>query len=79
MRNICANCNLNCQIEEYRTKLNDLIVEKEISFLNEEVINLSQCLDEVIYKCIYCQKYIQSIANVSLNLNDIFGIHSNYL
>lgn len=79
MRNICANCNLNCQIEEYRTKLNNLIVEKDISFINDEVIKLSQSLDEVIYKCIFCQKYIQSIASASLNLNDIFGIHSSYL
>jgi hypothetical protein len=54
--------------------LNSLILEKTQNLLNEEIINLSQSLDILVYKCIFCNKNLNDI--FKLNLRNIFGTHS---
>lgn len=56
MDNSCNNCSLNFNIEEYRERLNDIIVEKNYNLLDEEVLNLSQLLDNLIDKGILFEK-----------------------
>lgn len=55
------NSNLNCSIEQCREALNNLISEKKYSLLDNDVINLSQLLDDLIYKCILCENNLAVI------------------
>ena len=55
MNVLCHNCNLNCSIEQCRERLNNVIAEKEYNLLENEVINLSQLLDDLIYECVLCE------------------------
>lgn len=56
MNVLCNNCNLNCSIEQCREHLSNVIAEKEYNLLEKEVITLSQSLDDLIDKCISCEK-----------------------
>lgn len=56
MNNYCNICSLNYMVEEYRERLNDIIIEKNYNLLDEEVINLSQLLDDLIDKEILFEK-----------------------
>lgn len=56
MRYLCNGCNLNDEIEAYRKKLNTLVVKKNVSFLDEEVLECSQTLDQLICGCVFCEK-----------------------
>ncbi len=76
MNFLCSTCNLRNDIEEKRLKLNNLIIEKKHKLLDEEIINLSQSLDVLVYKCIFCNKNLNKISK--LNLRNIFGIHSTF-
>lgn len=75
---LCSSCKLRCEIEEYREKLNNIIVKKEEDLLDEEVINLSEILDQLLYKCITCRKNLNIVSNLKLNLKDISGTHSTF-
>ena len=55
MNDLCHNCNLNYSIENCRETLNNIIVEKEYNLLEDEVINRSQLLDELITECTFCE------------------------
>lgn len=61
----CSNCNLNYRIEEYRARLNNIIVEKEYNLLDGEVINLSQSLDDLVYKCTFCEKNLNRLSRLN--------------
>ena len=61
MNNLCHNCNLNYSIEHCRETLNNIIVEKEYNLLEDEVINRSQLLDELITECTFCENNITVI------------------
>ncbi|MDR3596695.1 Spo0E family sporulation regulatory protein-aspartic acid phosphatase [Clostridium sp.] len=54
MRVLCDNCNLNCHIEKYKERLDNIIIRKNYNLLDNEVISLSQFLDDLIAKCIFC-------------------------
>ncbi len=56
MENLCEKCTLYDQIEEYREKLNNLIVEKKMSLLDDQIIQISHLLDGLLYKCVFCEK-----------------------
>ncbi|MCY6354736.1 MEDS domain-containing protein [Clostridium sp. ZS2-4] len=76
MRFLCDNCDLNYSIEEHRNRLNNLIVEKKQNLLDDEVINLSQLLDDLVYKCVFCNRNITYLSK--LNLKNIFGTHTTF-
>ncbi|PRR81995.1 MEDS domain-containing protein [Clostridium vincentii] len=72
---LCINCNLNSSIEEYREHLNNIIVKKNHNLLDDEVITLSQALDDLVYKCIFCNRIIKNVSK--LDLKNIFGRHTS--
>lgn len=76
MKTLCNTCNLRNDIEKYRIMLNNLIAEKDYKLLDEEIINLSKYLDELVYKCVFCNKSLEYISK--LNLKNVFGIHSTF-
>ncbi|BCZ48890.1 hypothetical protein psyc5s11_49570 [Clostridium gelidum] len=55
MNDLCHNCTLNYSIEHCRETLNNIIVEKEYNLLEDEVINKSQLLDDLITECVFCE------------------------
>ncbi|MEJ8554705.1 MEDS domain-containing protein [Tepidibacter sp. Z1-5] len=66
---------LEKEIELTRQKLNSIIVEKNENLLDQEVIKLSEELDELIVKF----QYIKSIQDTCLmNLKNIMGTHSTF-
>ncbi|WFD10976.1 MEDS domain-containing protein [Tepidibacter hydrothermalis] len=68
-----AYYNLEKEIELARHKLNSIIIEKNENLLDQEVIKLSEELDELIVKF----QYIKSIQdNCLMNLKNIMGTHS---
>ncbi|WP_291645123.1 MEDS domain-containing protein [Clostridium sp.] len=73
---MCTTCNLQDNIEKYRVMLNILILEKKQNLLDEEIINLSQSLDILVYKCIFCNENLNDI--FKLNLKNIIGTHSSF-
>ena len=60
---LCSNCNLNDSVNLYKERLISMIVEKDYNLLDDEVIKLSQFLDELIDKCILCEN------NLTYNLD----------
>ncbi|WP_206458205.1 MEDS domain-containing protein [Anaerovorax sp. IOR16] len=76
MRVYCKDCGLNASLEEYRVRLNNKVIKKRDNLIDEEVIELSQLLDNLVYKCISCVN--KSIYTASVGLKDIFGIHSSF-
>ncbi len=67
--------NLENEIELARKKLNSIIIEKNENLLDQEVIKLSEELDELIVKF----QYIKSIQDTCLmNLKNIMGTHSTF-
>lgn len=74
MKILCENCNLRYDIEQHREKLNNIIVQKNFNLLDDEVIHLSQLLDELVYKCVACNKNINNLSK--LNLKNVFGTHA---
>lgn len=78
MKKLCKNCNLNYQIEEGRKKLNHLIEVKGMNLLDDKIIQLSQGLDEFIYRCVFCEKNLNVESGKALDLKDIFGTHSTF-
>lgn len=73
---LCNTCSLRNYIEEYRIALNNLIAERGQQLLDKEVIDLSQSLDALVYKCIFCNKNMNNISK--LDLRNIFGTHSTF-
>ncbi|GAA0178342.1 hypothetical protein SH2C18_14130 [Clostridium sediminicola] len=75
---LCNNCDLNCNIQECKEQLNNIIVEKNHNLVNDEVVKLSQQLDDLVYKCVVCKRSLNAISNSKLNLKDLFGTHSTF-
>lgn len=56
--------------------LNELICQKKLNLLDEQVVELSQSLDDLIVECVLCNKRLDKIKQ--MNINNIFGIHSTF-
>ena len=54
MRVLCNNCGLKCHIKEWKERLDDLLAKKQNNLLDDEVICLSQSIDDLISDCIFC-------------------------
>lgn len=78
MKFICDDCNLGHEVEEYRGKLEDIMVRKKYRLLDDEVIRLSQFLDNIVYKCVICEMRLKKILKSQIGLNNIFGTHSTF-
>lgn len=78
MRFICDNCNLGCEVEEYRERLESTMVRKKYRLLDDEVIRLSQFLDDLVYKCVICEMRLKEISKSQISLNNIFGTHATF-
>lgn len=74
MKSFCDNCSLSSDIEKHRIMLNNLIDIKNCNLLDEEIVSLSQTLDNLVYKCVLCDKSLIDLPK--LNLKNIFGTHS---
>ncbi|AQR94938.1 MULTISPECIES: MEDS domain-containing protein [Clostridium] len=55
MRILCDDCNTNCNIEKYKERLENIIVKTNYNLLDDEVIYLSQFLDDMIANCVFCE------------------------
>lgn len=78
MRFICDNCNLRCEVEEYREKLESTMVLKNYSLLDDEIIKTSQLLDDLVYKCVICESRLKEISKEERSISNIFGTHSTF-
>lgn len=78
MRFICDNCNLGCEVEKYREKLEAIMVRKKYRLLDDEVIKTSQFLDELVYKCVICEMRLKEISKEERSLSNILGTHSTF-
>ncbi len=78
MRFICDNCNLSHEVEKYREKLEDAIIQKKYRLLDEEIIRLSQFLDDIVYKCVICEMRLKEISKEQRSLSNIFGTHATF-
>lgn len=67
MNSSCNNCNLKYDMERIKDRLEHIIVEKKQSLLDEQVIYLSQLLDNFIYKCTFCNKDIICLSELNSN------------
>ena len=65
MNSSCTNCNLNYDMEKIKDRLEHIIVKKNQSLLDDEVIYLSQLLDNFIYKCTFCNKNINCLSKLT--------------
>lgn len=54
MRILCSNCSLNCNTNEYKEKIDDLLIKKNNNLLDDEIIGLSEIVNELITNCIFC-------------------------
>ncbi len=54
MRVLCNNCGLRCHIKGWKERLDDLLIKKQNNLLDDEVICLSQSIDDLISDCIFC-------------------------
>lgn len=54
MRVLCNNCNLNCNINDYKERIENLLIEKNNNLLDKEIIDLSESLSKLISDCIVC-------------------------
>ena len=61
MKLSCSNCNLNYDMEKIKDRLEYAIVKQNKSLLDYDVVNLSQLLDNFIYKCTFCNKNINCL------------------
>lgn len=65
MKPICEKCNINCYINKIKDRLEHIIIKENHRLLDENVIKLSQLLDNFIYKCTFCDKHIRNSINDS--------------
>lgn len=65
----CDNCNLNRDMENIKNRLEHSIIKENRSLLDNKVINLSQLLDNFVYKCTFCNKNINCLSKLSLKEN----------
>lgn len=61
MESLCSGCDLRCTIENYKKELNNIIYKKKQNLLDNEVISISQSLDEFLYKCVLCRQDFNKI------------------
>lgn len=74
MNNNCMNCNLSYQLKQYQKRLNNLIADKNMNLLDDEIIRLSQEIDQLLLKCITCSKYANLLGES--NLIYIYMVHA---
>lgn len=77
MRYICSKCNLKDEIEDTRFKLNDLIEKEKHDLSHENILKLSQKLDELIVCCTICKK--KRGQAYKSNAENIANFYSNYM
>lgn len=65
MHFLCNNCSINCSIEKHRDKLDKIISEKNHNLLDEEVIKSSQFLDNLVYKCTFCNRNMNCLSKLN--------------
>lgn len=65
----CDNCNVNRDMENIKDRLEHSITKENKSLLDSRVVNLSQLLDNFVYKCTFCSKNINCLSKLSLNEN----------
>ena len=66
MKTLCSNCSIKQRIEEYKEKLEDSIERRYENLLDDEVVILSQFLDNFVYKCVCCNKNIKHLSKLNL-------------
>lgn len=76
MNFLCNTCDIHTDMENYRIMLNGLALKKNYKLIDDEIINLSEALDVLVYKCIFCDQNLNNI--FKLNLRNIFGTHSSF-
>ncbi len=54
MRVLCNKCDINYRIEKYKESLSNIMKKKNYNLLDDEIINSSESLDELISNCMYC-------------------------
>lgn len=67
----CDNCNLNRDLKSIKDKLEHTIINENRSLLDDKVINLSQLLDNFIYKCTFCSKNLHCFPNLNSNFEHL--------
>lgn len=65
----CGNCNLKRDMKNIKDRLENSIIKENRSLLDNKVINLSQLLDNFVYKCTFCSKNINCLSNLNLKEN----------
>lgn len=71
----CSNCNINHNMKRIKDRLEHIVAKENQSLLDNKVINLSQLLDNFIYKCTFCNKNIRHLSK--LNSKDILNTTDN--
>lgn len=61
----CGNCNINHNIEKIKDRLECIVSKENQSLLDNKVINLSQLLDNFIYKCTFCNKNLNYLSKLN--------------
>lgn len=61
----CGICNIKHNIEKIKDRLEHIVAKENQSLLDIEVINLSQLLDNFIYKCTFCNKNINYLSKLN--------------
>lgn len=81
MNYLCNACNINHNIEKIKDKLEYMVGKENQSLLDNKIINLSQLLDNFIYKCTFCNKNIKYLSKLNSRniLNSNLKSNSQYL
>lgn len=81
MNYLCNACNINHNIEKIKDKLEYMVGKENQSLLDNKIINLSQLLDNFIYKCTFCNKNIKYLSKLNSKniLNSNLKSNSQYL
>jgi hypothetical protein len=77
MNFLCESCSLKEEMEKYKIMLNNLILKENHILIDEEIIKLSQSLDTLVYRCIFCNKNLNN-NTFKIELKNIFGTHSTF-
>lgn len=78
MKKFCKECSLNASIEDEKKILDSIIVKKNHNLLDDSIIQLSQYIDKMIYRCVKCKSKLINTDNKKIPLDNIFGTHSTF-
>lgn len=78
MNMFCYNCGLKSDIEGHRERLNNIIINRNKNLIDDEVVKLSQLLDDLVYRCVTCKRDLNSMTKLKLSLDNISGTHSTF-